>query len=101
MIAQALQRRVHQPLVLPGEPAKENGGVVPLQRGEGQLDRLVEVVNFAALDAGLFLQALAFLLDALANQRLRRQNLNQFTIRLRASNGCNSAHDPLQSGQLY
>ena len=101
LVAQAFQRCVHQPLVFPGEPAKEDGGLVPLQRREGQLDRLVEVVNFAALDPGLFLQALAFLLDALANQCLRRQNLNQLTIRLRASNGCNSAHDPLQSGQLY
>src|SRR5437879_3359231 len=59
----------------------------------------MEVVNFAALDSCLFLQALALLLQALADQRLRRQNPDQFAIFLCAMNGCKSAHHPLQSGQ--
>ena len=57
--------------MLPGEAAEEDGGMVALQFREGQLDRLVEVADFAALDSRLFLQALALFLQALANQRFR------------------------------
>src|SRR5262249_11358356 len=41
-VAQAFQSGVDQALVLPGEPTEEDGGVVPLQGCEGQLDRLME-----------------------------------------------------------
>jgi hypothetical protein len=79
--------------MLPGKTAEKNGRVVALQRGERQLNRLMEVADFAMLDSRLFLQALALFFEALANQRFRGENLDQVAICLRALNGCNSAHD--------
>ena len=54
---------MNQTFVLPGESAEKNGGVVALELGEGPLYGLVEVLNFALLDAG-------FLGDTIRNKQI-------------------------------
>ena len=56
LVAEALKRGVHEALVLPGETAEQNCGVIALELGEGPLNRLVEVLDFALLNAGFLLQ---------------------------------------------
>jgi hypothetical protein len=87
--------------MLPGEAAKQDRGVVPLQFREGPLNRLVEMVNLALLDSRFLLQPFSFFLQALADCRLRGQNLNQLAIPLRALNRCSSAHCALLYRYLF
>ena len=51
---------MHQALMLPRQPAKQDRGVIPLQLSERQFCRPVEVRDFLARDAGFLLQPPAF-----------------------------------------
>jgi hypothetical protein len=90
---------MHQALVLPGQTAEKNGGVIALQLGEGELDRAVEVVNFLLGDAGFLFEPLALGLKALPEQILGRQDVKQFAVVLRGLDWCDSAH--LWGSRLY
>jgi hypothetical protein len=90
---------MYQALVLPGQAAEENCGVIPLKLGEWQFNRAVEVTDFLALDARLLLEPLALGFEALPKQIFSRQDVKQFAGVLRVLRGCNGAHyDRLQSG---
>jgi hypothetical protein len=90
---------MHEALVLPGQTAEKNGGVIALQLGEGELDRAVEVVNFLLDDAGFLFEPLALGLKALPEQILGRQDVKQFAVVLRGLDWCDSAH--LRGSHLY
>ena len=53
LVTEAGERRMDELFVLPGEPAKKDGGFAALLLGKRALNRLVEVRDFLGLNACL------------------------------------------------
>ena len=70
LIAQAFERAVNQLLVFPGQPSKQNRGLLALRLGERMLHRPLKTLCALTLDPGFFLQPFSFFLEPLADQVL-------------------------------